>query len=64
MVCFAVRGGAINAIYFYPKPCQERAFELGLAESEKVKKKRNCFMAMFYVVMLAALLLIIGLWNG
>ena len=27
-------------------------------------KKRKCFMVPFFVVMLTALLLIIGLWNG
>lgn len=26
VIAFAVRGGAINGIYFYPKPVQERAF--------------------------------------
>ncbi|MGN0657488.1 MAG: hypothetical protein ACI4KR_11940 [Ruminiclostridium sp.] len=64
VVRLAVRGGAINGLYFYPKPVQERAFEIGLSERETVKKKRKRFMAMFYIVMLAALLLIIGLWNG
>ncbi|MGN0657666.1 MAG: hypothetical protein ACI4KR_12840 [Ruminiclostridium sp.] len=62
-VCFAVRGGAINGLYFYPKPVQERAFEIGLSDRETVKKKRKLFMALFYFIMLAALLLIIGLWN-
>ncbi|MGN1168232.1 MAG: hypothetical protein ACI4S2_17600 [Lachnospiraceae bacterium] len=36
MVAFAVRGGAINGLYFYPKPVQERAFEIGLADRETV----------------------------
>lgn len=63
IVRLAVRGGAINGLYFYPKPVQERAFDIGLAERETVKSKRNRFMALFYIVMLAALLLIIGLWN-
>ena len=31
MVAYAVRGGAINGLYFYPKPVQERAFEIGMA---------------------------------
>ncbi|MBR1812111.1 MAG: hypothetical protein IJ766_10785 [Clostridia bacterium] len=64
MVKFAVRGGAINGLYFYPKPVQERAIEIGLTDANTVKRKRTRFMILFYVVMLAALLLMIGLWNG
>lgn len=63
MVAFAVKDGAINGLFFYPKEVQKRAFEIGLAEPEDMKKKRNRFMLLFYLVMLGALLLIIGLWN-
>ena len=64
MVKLAVRNNAINALYFYPKPVQERALALGLATKEKVRKSRKIFMTAFYLVMLTALVLIIGLWNG
>ena len=64
MVALATQGSAVNVLYFYPKPFKERAFELGLADREAVARKRNRFMLLFYLVMLAALLLIIGLWNG
>ena len=64
MVALAVRDGAVNALYFYPKPVQERAFSIGLADREITVQKRNRFMALFYLVMLGALLLIIGVWNG
>lgn len=63
MVRYAVRGGAVDGLYFYPKPVQERAIEIGLATQETIKKKRKIFMTEFYIVMLAALVLIIGLWN-
>lgn len=63
MVAYAVRGGAINGIYFYPKSVQERAIELGLTDRDAIKQKRKRFMILFYVVMLVALLLIIGVWN-
>ena len=59
----AVRGGAVDGLYFYPKPVQERAIEIGLATQETIKKKRKIFMTEFYIVMLAVLVLIIGLWN-
>lgn len=64
MVRLAVRGGAIDGLYFYPKPVQERAIEIGLTTQDIVSTKRKRFMVLFYMVMLAALLLIIGLWNG
>ena len=64
MVKLAVGNNALNALYFYPKPVQERVFELDLTDKETVAKKRKHFMIPFFLVMLAALLLIIGLWNG
>ena len=63
MVKLAVGNNALNALYFYPKPVQERVFELDLTDKETVAKKRKHFMIPFFLVMLA-LLLIIGLWNG
>lgn len=64
MVAFAVRGGAVNGLFFYPKPVQERAFAIGLADRTVMGKRRKRFMVLFYLVMLGALLLIIGCWNG
>lgn len=64
VVAFAVRDGAINGLYFYPKPVQERAFELGLIDRETIKSKRKQIMILLYTVLIFALLLIIGLWNG
>ena len=63
MVKYAVRGGAIDGLYFYPKAVQERAIEIGLTTREVMQKKRKVFMTEFYIVMLTALVLIIGLWN-
>jgi len=63
MVAYAVRGGAIDGIYFYPKPVQERAIEIGLTDRETIRSKKKKFMTLFYIVMLAALVLIIGVWN-
>ena len=53
----------IDGLYFYPKTVQKRAIEIGLTTQETVKKKRKVFMTEFYIVMLVALVLIIGLWN-
>lgn len=64
MVKIGVGNNALNGLYFYPKPYQERVYELCLTNRQTVAKKRKVFMASFFAVMLAALLLIIGLWNG
>lgn len=64
MVALSVRGGAVNGLFFYPKPVQERAFAIGLADKADMGKRRKRFMVLFYLVMLGALLFIIGVWNG
>ena len=43
MVKIAVGNNAVNGLYFYPKPVQERAFEIGLTDRQtwkQVLKKR------------------------
>ena len=64
MVKFGVGGNALNGLFFYPKPVQEKIYELNLTDRETVGRKRKRFMAAFFVVMAAALILIIRLWNG
>ena len=64
MVKIGVGNNALNGLYFYPKPVQEKAYELGLTDRETVAKKRKRFMIAFFAVMAAALLLIIRVWNG
>ena len=64
MVKIGVGNNALNGLYFYPKPVQEKAYELGLTDREIVAKKRKRFMIAFFAVMAAALLLIIRVWNG
>jgi hypothetical protein len=64
MVKLGVGNNALNGLYFYPKPVQERAFAIGLTDRAAVAKKRKRFMIPFFLVLTAALLLIIGLWNG
>ena len=64
MVKISVIGGAVNGLYFYPKEVQDRAIELGLIDRNTMNRKRKFFMIPFFIVMLAALVLIIGLWNG
>ena len=63
MVKYAVKGGAINGLYFYPKAVQDRAIEIGLTDRETMNRKRKRFMTLFYVVRLTALVLIIAFWN-
>ena len=64
MVKIGVGNNALNGLYFYPKPVQEKVYELGLTDRETVAKKRKVFMIAFFAVMAAALILIIRVWNG
>ncbi|MBQ4303631.1 MAG: hypothetical protein II774_03985, partial [Lachnospiraceae bacterium] len=63
MVKYAVRGGAVDGLFFYPRPVRERAIKIGLTTTEEMNRKRKIFMTEFYLVMLLALLLIVGAWN-
>ena len=63
LVKYAVRGGAVDGLFFYPKAVQEKVFELGLSDPETMAEKRKRFMPVFVIVMLAALLHIVGVWN-
>ena len=63
MVKLGVGNNALNALYFYPKPVQERVYELGLTDRQTVSKKRKIFMIAFFTVMAIALIAIIAIWN-
>ena len=64
MVKLGVGSSALNGLYFYPKPVQEKAYALGLTSREAVSRRRKRFMAAFFAVMAAVLVLIIRAWNG
>ena len=64
MVKLGVGNNALNGLYFYPKLVQERAIEIGLTDRETMVRKRKRFMLPLFLVMLAALVCIIGAWNG
>ena len=64
MVKLGVRNSALNGLFFYPKPVQDKVYTLGLTDRQTVGRKRKRFMAAFFTVMAAALVLIIRVWNG
>ena len=64
MVKIAVGDNAVNGLYFYPQPVQDRAIALGLTDRETVRRRFRRFMTAFYLVMLVAILGIVGIWNG
>ncbi len=49
LVKIGVGNNALNGLYFYPKPVQEKVYELGLADRETTAKKRKCFMTVFFL---------------
>ena len=64
MVKLGVGGNALNGLFFYPRPVQEKAYALGLTDRETVSRRRKRFMIAFFAVMAIALVLIIRAWNG
>lgn len=64
MVKLGVGNEGVNEIFFYPKAVQERAVAIGLTDWDTIRRKKRHFMLPFLLILLAALLLIIGLWNG
>ena len=64
MVKIGVGDNALNGLFFYPKPVQDRVYALGLTDRETVGRRRKRFMTAFFAVMAAALLLVIRAWNG
>ena len=63
-VKLGVGNSALNGLFFYPKPVQEKVYALGLTDRQTVQRQRKRFMAAFFTVMAAALVLIIRAWNG
>ena len=43
LVKLYVWNNAVNGLYFYPKPVQERAIALGLTNTQTVPKRGNSF---------------------
>ena len=64
MVKLGVGNSALNGLFFYPKPVQDKVYALGLTDRETVGRKRKRFMIAFFAVMAAALVLIVRVWNG
>lgn len=64
IVKLGVGDNALNGLFFYPKPVQEKVYELGLTDRETVAFKRKRFMTPFFLVMTVALVGIIRYWNG
>ena len=52
MVRLSAIGGGINALYFYPKAVQQKAFSLGLTDEKMMKRKKTVFFIPFLSVLL------------
>ncbi len=48
VVKIGVGNNALNGLYFYPKPVQEKVYALDLIDPETVSKKRKIFMIAFF----------------
>ena len=63
MVKAAVKDNGMNCLYFYPPAFIDEAARRGLADKDETMKRGKRFMVPFCIVMLAALVAILSLWN-
>lgn len=63
VVKLAAKDSGRNCLYFYSEAYQTEAEKRGIARKEDTAQKRKRFMTAFFLVMLAALLLILCVWN-
>ena len=63
LVKCAVRNSGLNCLYFYPKEYIEEAHRRGIADKDAVMKKGRRFMIPFCIIIFAAVVLIVAVWN-
>lgn len=63
LVKCAVRNSGLNCLYFYPKEYIEEAHRRGIADKDAVMKKGKRFMIPFCIIIFAAVVLIVAVWN-
>ena len=63
LVRLSAVGGAVNALYFYPKKYQRKAIRIGLSDRQTIKKKKIRFMLPFCIILLSVLIILIGTIN-
>lgn len=63
LVKCAARNSGLNCLYFYPKEYIEEAHRRGIADKDAVMKKGRRFMLPFCIVIFAAVVLIVAVWN-
>ena len=63
LVKLGVGNNALNGLFFYPKPVQEKVYALGLTTREKVGARRKVFMPLFFLGMGVTFVFLIGFVN-
>jgi hypothetical protein len=63
MVVAVVAKGPVGGLFFYPKPVQQRALELGLTDGTTVRRRKTRFFTALVIVIAALPVLFIGFWN-
>ena len=62
-IWLVVRNGPLGGLFFYPKPVQERVYELGLADRDTVSKSRKVCFSLLLIGCAVLPVLFIGLWS-
>ncbi|MCM1543213.1 MAG: hypothetical protein NC121_18425 [Blautia sp.] len=54
----------MRGIFFYPKPIQRRAFEMGLATEREAKRRKRIFFTVLVLEIVILPVVFIGCWSG
>jgi hypothetical protein len=62
-IAAVVANGPVGGLFFYPKPVQQRALELGLTDAATIRKRKKWFFTVLMIGIVALPVLFIGIWN-
>lgn len=54
----------VGCIFFYPKPVQQRVYDMGLTTPEMIRKRKTIFFTALFTGVLVLPVIFIGVWNG
>ena len=54
----------VGCVFFYPKPVQQRVYDLGLTTPEIIRKRKTIFFTALLTGVPVLPVIFIGVWNG
>ncbi len=63
IVKLSVLRSPVDGMFYYPKPVQERAVQLGLTDKKTIRRRAIVFMSLLMLALLILPLLFTGVWS-